>query len=136
MQKYEAADVSVYQTVIDVLKQFPGKFIHIDPRDLHLVFRDSEKSQFRAQTRVLRGFYQSLTQKKVAITFWKKDWLESTQAQRAMVVYHELLHILRDSKTLVYKLRKHDVQDFKEMIETFGLEGEKATEVFKTTVKA
>ncbi len=40
-----------------------------------------------------------------------------TQKQLNLLIYHELRHIDRDGT-----VRKHDIEDFKEIINNFGLE--------------
>lgn len=127
---YEPASPEVFEMVKKVINQFPQQFLHINVQDLHLTFKNAPKSKWRAQTRLLRGLWETVTQKKLGICFWKEDWVNCGDAQRAYVVYHELMHINYDDEKGKYSLRQHDVQDFREMIQDLGVIGEKAETFF------
>jgi len=133
--KYETVSNDVREMIEKLINTFPDKFIHININDLHLTFRDSEKCTWKARTRLLNEFYRSLTDKKIGIEVWKQDWMTAKESQKAAVVYHELMHIVYDETKKVYKLRRHDVQDFYEMLQQMGLNYENADDVFSKFTK-
>lgn len=128
--KYEIADVSVSDIAEKVLHKFNKKFLHINPQDIYFAFKDSLKSKWRAETRVVGGLTSSLTTKKLAITVWKQHWVSSDDTERMLVMYHELLHIVFDEDKKKYSLLKHDLETFREMIVDLGLDEEKAIKFF------
>lgn len=131
MSKYEVADTSVHQMLAQVVSTHPDKFIHVNPDDVHAVFKDSLKSSWRARIRIVSGYLSTLTNKKFVLEVHKADWDSSTTEERALVVFHELMHIVFDEEKNKYKLRKHDVQDFYEVLKKFGLDKENINEVLK-----
>jgi DNA-dependent RNA polymerase auxiliary subunit epsilon len=135
MVKYEPADPSVQKMVERVINGFPQKFIHVNINDLHLTFKDAPNSPWKARTRILGGFYSSLTPKKIGIEVWKQEWINADEDQRALILYHELLHVSYDTEKNTYKLKQHDVQTFYEMLKDFGLDYERSSEVFEILKK-
>jgi hypothetical protein len=135
MIKYEAASVDVQQTIEKLINMFPQKFIHINVSDMHLTFKDAPTSPWKARVRILSGFYSSLTNKKIGIEVWKQEWINADAAHKAAILYHELTHIMYDIEKQVYKLKQHDVQDFYELLQNFGLNYEKVEEVFASLTK-
>jgi predicted metallopeptidase len=133
--RYEVADGSVRQMLERVINSFPQRFIHVNPEHVHIVFKDSEKSKWKARVRLVKGLYQTLTNKPIAMEVWKADWLNSNEAQRAAVMYHELTHIAFDEEKGSYKLRHHDVEDFFDVVKEFGLSYESAEAFFKDKLK-
>lgn len=59
------------------------------------------------------------------ITVYKKNVQHMDQDQLRVLIFHELLHIeiLYDPETgkETYSVRKHDLQDFKSIIDRFGV---------------
>lgn len=131
--KYEPASADVHTLIEKVINAYPHRFMHINRADLHLTFKDHPTSAWRGRTRLLNEFYSSLTSKKIAIEFHKQYWEECNEDQKAMLIMHELFHILFDEKNREYKLRQHDVKDFYELLKEFGLNYESANNVLKQT---
>lgn len=127
--EYTIADGSVRTKVEEIINKFPNKFLHINVNDIHFVMKDSETSTWKANVRLLRGFTTSLTSKKIGLSVWKQGWLTADETEKGFIVYHELMHILYDDETHAYKLRKHDVETFYEMLKEFGIDGEKTAEI-------
>lgn len=134
---YEPATSSVTDMIEKIINTFPDKFIHIVPTDLAVLFKDQTKkskdeivTQIKARTRVLSAPLQLLTRKKILIEILKQDWELSSENQRALLVYHELFHILFDEKKREYRMRKQDVKGFYELLKTLGLNYENADTFF------
>lgn len=133
---YEVADGSVRTKVEEIINRFPNKFLHINVNDIHFVLKDAETSTWRANVRLLHGFTQSLTSKKIGLSVWKQGWLTANETDKGFIIYHELMHILYDDESNSYKLRKHDVETFYEILNDFGLNNEKAAEILGTAQPA
>lgn len=132
--KYETADSTVQTMVEKIINTFPDKFIHIVPNDLCLMFRDVAKSSYKAKTKLLGSLYSKLVGKKLLIEFHKQEWENSTENQKAFMVYHELFHIGFDDEKNEYKLRKHDVKGFYDMLSKMGLNYENAETFFSSAL--
>lgn len=134
--KYEDADNSVADMVNKVMNAFPDRFLHINRNDLYLVFKDAEKSSWKAKTRLLNGFYRMLTKKKIVIEIHKQEWvlLKDRESERALVLYRELYRVDKNEKTNDYKLVKPDLQDFTKILEKIGLHNETVDQFFSKVV--
>ena len=128
--KFEVADSTVESIAEQVVERFNKKFLHINLQDVYFAFKDSASSTYRAQTKLIRGIASSLTTKKLAITVWKQHWNTSDDVERMLIMYHEFLHIYYNDDKKKYVLKKHDVENFREMLADFGLNEEKAKEFF------
>ncbi len=128
--KYEAASNEVIELTRKIINTFPEKFIKVNIDDLHFIFKDVEKSKMLAHVRLLSGSLQTLTKKKIEFCVWKQHWESSDLNNKAMTIYHELTHIFYDSDKNKYKLLRHDVEDFHELLELFGLNRDKLDAAF------
>jgi glucosamine 6-phosphate synthetase-like amidotransferase/phosphosugar isomerase protein len=128
--KYELASNEVIELTRKVINMFPEKFIHIKVEDLHFIFKDVDKSKVAAHVRKLSGSLQTLTQKKIEFCMWKTYWEQSNQFERMRVIYHELTHIGYDDDKQKYQMVRHDIEEFKESLKLFGLNGENTEAIF------
>lgn len=135
MVHYELADKSVSDMVERVINSFPGKFIHVNPADVHYVYKSSEKSKWRAQVRLVGRELSTVTDKKIIFTVHKEDWLSIPESMKAAIVFHELTHIAYDDKVTKYRLVQHDIQDFRDIVKAFGVDYENAEAVLKPQLK-
>jgi predicted metallopeptidase len=134
---YAPASNSVIDMIEKIINTFPDKFIHIVPTDLAVLFKDQSKkstdeivTRIKAKTRVLSAPLQLLTRKKILIEILQQEWELSSENQRALLIYHELFHILFDDKKREYRMRKPDVKGFYELLKTLGLNYENADTFF------
>lgn len=134
---YAPASSSVTDMIEKIINTFPDKFIHIVPSDLAVLFKDQAKkstdeivTQIKARTRILSAPLQLLTKKKILIEILQQEWELSSENQRALLVYHELFHILFDDKKREYRRRKQDVKGFYELLSKLGLSYENADKFF------
>jgi len=131
-ERYEKKGIEELQSLTEeLINEFPQRFIHIKVNDIHFAFKDAATSSWLAQTRLLSGFYQTLTEKKLSIATWKANWLTVTRRDKLYILYHELMHIAYDKEKQVYKLIPHDVKTFYSMLKEFGIDREKSDDVFK-----
>ncbi len=131
---YEPASNEVIETTRTLIKTFPDKFLHVKLEDIHFIFKDAEKSRVKAYVQLFKGELQTLTKKKIMLCVWKQDWESSTEATRAFIIYHELTHIQFNEEKNKYVMRDHNVKDFKENLELFGLSREKIDSVFSEII--
>ena len=83
-----------------------------------LFLKEEEKSPKGkyADTRIVRAPYTYFSDYKFIITFYENNMLSMTEAQKVLLVYHELLHIDPSFSKLV----SHDIQDFRILISKYG----------------
>lgn len=82
-----------------------------------------KKSTFKAQIQRPGGAWVFLSDYDFVMLIHKDSWDAITEHQRKALVYHELLHITHTKKKdgkIVLKLRRHDVEDFIEVVKHFG----------------
>ena len=128
--QYSAKDTEQVNTIIEkLITWFPGKFKDINKDHIQVVFRDSLKSPWRANIKLLTGLNSAFTQKKIALIVWKGNFEGSDEYQRALALYEQLIRVQYDDNKKKYVLRKHDVQTFLELLQEFGLNSEKFKEV-------
>lgn len=134
--EYSVDHVSEVEATINrMLTQFPAKFKDVNRDDIKVIFRDSLKSPWRATVKLVTGLLTPFVGKKVALLVWKGNWEGSDDYQRSLMIYEQLMRIQFNDKTKKYTLRKHDVQTFSEILQDFGLNYEKAKEVFDQAQK-
>lgn len=129
---YEVAPQEVADMCKRVLRAFPDQFAHIKFDDITFVIKKANKSRYLAAIHLFKGLTKIFTQKKLGIVFWYPAWYESSDAKRALIMYHELCHAIEDQKhDGEYKLLKHDVEDFGRIISQYGIAYEKADAFLK-----
>ena len=131
MAKYsKVEDPSVLELLPKILKKFPDKFSHIKQDDIVLIFKESDDSKWFGQTRLIKGIWKVITDKCILISLWKNAWDAKPESWRALLIYHELLHIgVNDDRD--YQLIKHDIEDFAEVIKKYGLDWENSDGFFE-----
>ena len=97
--------------------KYPVNFDYLDfDKILFLVKTDKAPKKKFAECRKVIAPYNFLTEYKFIITFYEPNMIALTEAQKIMVVFHELFHIDVDFE----KIRKHNIEDFKEIIMKVG----------------
>lgn len=107
-----------YSDIADkLIDKYPISLGHIE-LDKVLFLKEIEKSPKKyAECKAVRPPYDFITEYKFIIIVYEPNTLGLTDAQKTMLVYHELLHIDVD----FYKIRKHNVEDFRELVSTYGV---------------
>ena len=102
-----------WQEIADALiNKFDVGLGHIEI-DKVLFLSESEKTPKKyADTRNVAYPYNYLMDYKYIIIFYENNIQAMTDPQKHMLVFHELLHIDDDFK----KVRKHNIEDFRELI--------------------
>jgi predicted metallopeptidase len=107
-----------YQDIAEkLIDRFSVAFEHIE-LDKVLFLSETEKAPKKhAEVKIVRAPYTFMTEYKFIITFYDPMNAALTDAQKVMLVFHELLHIDNDFN----KLRKHNVEDFRELVSKYGV---------------
>ena len=109
---------SEYKDIAEKLQQkYPVNFDYLDfDKILFLVETEKVPKSKYAECRKVMVPYNFLTEYKFIITFYEGNMIGLTEAQKVMVVFHELFHIDTDFE----KIRKHDIEDFREVVMKAG----------------
>lgn len=100
-----------------ILDKFPVAFGHIE-LDKVLFLRETEKAPKKyADIKAVKSPYSFLTELKFIITVYEPMVQGLSEAQLNMLIYHELMHIDVDFQ----KVKKHNIEDFRELISTYGV---------------
>jgi len=87
------------------------------------LFLMRKKSSFKAQIQRPGGAWQFLSDYDFVMLMHKPTWDTLNENQRKALVYHELLHIThtesKDGK-ITWKLRRHDIEEFLDVVKEFG----------------
>ena len=128
---YSTSNTTSVEQVIDrVVSLFPNKFVqNINKNDIQVVFKDSESTNQKVVVRLVRGHEQALTARKILLIVHKGTWVSDEEHQRAFSIYEQLLRISWDQVKRKYKITKPDINTFREIIQDFGVDGEKFREV-------
>jgi len=112
-----------------VVNAFP-ELAHVDLDDVQFAFRESEKCKYHGRTQLVRGVDKIFTDKDIVIVIWLNSWIKHKMSWRALLLYHELRHIVHNDKG-EYALVRHDVEDFSDMIEKYGVRWEQSDKILK-----
>jgi predicted metallopeptidase len=100
-----------------LVDKYPVAFGHLElDKMLFLVETERTPKDKYADVKRVRKPYTYMTECKFIMRFYEGNIVGMNDAQKIMLVYHELMHIDPDFN----KLRKHNVQDFLEIVEKYG----------------
>jgi len=120
--------------VAELIQKLP-EFKFIDPNDIACMFKDSSNSTWRAQVSKVRPSDYLLLSGTwlLKIAAWKDWWDGASKAHKYLAMFHELKHIKKapDKSTDKYALRKHDIEDWHQILVNAGIDWENADWVFK-----
>lgn len=130
-----ANTASVEQAIDRVISLFPNKFTtSINKTDIQVIYKDSEATNQKIVVRLVRGHEQALTGKKILLIVHKGSWVSDEEHERAFQLYEQLLRISWNAEKRKYVIAKPDLNTFKEIIQDFGVNGEKFREVLASKV--
>jgi len=99
-----------------LIDKFPVCYAHIE-FDKILFLKDLDKTPKKAADIRRVGYpYNFLTEYKFIITVYEQITVGFNEAQKNMLIHHEMLHISEDFD----HLNKHNIQDFAEIIAKYG----------------
>lgn len=112
---YEIAN-DYKEVALKIMSKYPNAFSEFDVEKILFLKETDKKPKKYADVRVVRPPYSFITEHKFIITFYEQLMSELNEAQKNLVVYHELLHISPEFEKLV----QHNVQDFAVIVAQFG----------------
>lgn len=84
----------------------------------------ADKCSYVGKCSKATGKWQYLIDKDYVIEVWSGFWEAATDKQKEALLYHELMHINceedDDSGEIKWKIRKHDIEEFEEVVATYG----------------
>jgi len=120
-----------------IKKLFPTVLGHIKTKRVLLIGFENPSSGFIAQIR--RNSFpwaMALPDYDYVITFWSTRFDHKPKSYKLYVMLHELLHIPeggfdRKNKHTYRKLKKHNVEDFSELINAYGIHLHRVKDIFQ-----
>ena len=101
-----------------IIDRYQVAFAHIDLSKVLFLNETQRAPKKFADIKKVVPPYDFMTDYKFIITFYEANMISLNDAQRNMVVYHELFHIDNNFENL----KKHDIQDFLEVLMIGGLQ--------------
>lgn len=108
--------------VEELIEKFPAHFSGIDPMHINCVMcTGSRSASVLAKIYIIPDRFRCATGSpyRYVIEVYDNNWHDLDDAQKRAVIFHELMHI--DPSLDPPKLVKHDVQDFRVLLETWGI---------------
>lgn len=99
-----------------LINKFPENFSAFDVDQMLFLMETSKSPKKYADVRKVNPPYTYVTSVKFIMTVYEKNILEFSDAQLHALVLHELMHI---DETFT-KLLKHDLEDFRAIVDLFG----------------
>lgn len=131
-EDYFDAGKDVYE-LLDLIASKFARFRGINTSHILVSFK-SGKCSFTAKTCKLPAYMASyLPGKKLILLLNATEYDLMGKPRRVALLWHELLHIVNGDKG--YKIAKHDLNDFKELITRVGISYENADELLKDLEK-
>jgi len=114
------------ELVEKIIEKFPAHFSDIDPNHISCVMCVGGKPPNGGRT--LAKIYviperircAAGTPYRYVLEVYDGNWLDLNDNQKQVVIFHELMHI--DPESDPPKLRKHDVEDFRILLESWGID--------------
>lgn len=114
---------------------YPNDLGHIQPDNLIYVGFSKPRSSVAANIRAVKGVWSLFRNEAYILAIHIETWDSLSEPERLYIIFHELLHIPEegfDEGVKNYKkLIKHDLQDFKILIDKFGVWKEKLEVITK-----
>ena len=120
----------VRQLIGRLLSAFKGKFHDVNGEHIDILFKENQASRNSVDVKLIKGLYTAYSDKFISLVVDKVDWEASDTYQRAFFLYEQLLRITYDDSKRAYKLKGYDVETFQEVLTDFGINYERAKEVF------
>ena len=121
-----------YRAIAESLIDTEPELAYIKNSRVRIVFLESDQAKKADKDKLVLGECEKVAAKNkwainydFTITLFKNNLIGLSPAQIKIVIFHELLHIgiepgSEDDE--IYSVRKHDLEDFKIIIDRFGTE--------------
>lgn len=99
-----------------LINKFPDNFSTFDVDQILFLMETTKSPKKYADVKKVQPPYTYITNVKFIITVYEKNILDFSDAQMHALVLHELMHIDENFTKLV----KHDLEDFRAIVDLFG----------------
>ena len=125
-----------YQRIAEDLIQNEPELAYIKDSRVRIAYLESDSAKKADETHLVMGECEKVAAKNrlainydYTITLYKKNLVGLSADQIRIVMFHELLHVGIEpgpEGDEIYSVRKHDLEDFKLIIDKYGTEWSKA----------
>jgi predicted metallopeptidase len=131
-QEWQRKD-DLEQYVIRLKNKYRSELDHIIPDSILYAAFSKKKSSVKANIRAISGVWALFKNECYILSVHLENWNELTEQQKMYLIYHELLHIPEygfvDGEKDYKKIVKHDLQDFKILVDEFGVYQEEINKI-------
>lgn len=125
-------DEELAKRIRRMVKKFPDNFNHIDPKRVLAISSDKESRSTIADVRRVQAQLHCVLPYRVVMTKYSNLYDGLDEDTKDLVVVHELEHIAEDENDDEnYRLRRHTVEDWSEMVGILGPHWSKTKRSFK-----
>ena len=126
-----------YRSIAEHLIDTQTELAYIKDSSVKITYLESDAAKKADKDKIVLGECEKVQAKNrwaiesdFTITLYEPNLIELSDRQLEIVLFHELLHIGIDwgENGEVYYIRKHDLEDFKIIIDRFGTDWAKAAE--------
>ena len=121
-----------YKAIAQELIETEPELSYIKDSKARIIFLESDAAKKNGPDKLVLGECEKVQSKNqwaisadFTITVYKENIIGMSEAQIKILLFHELLHVGIDWATdgeEVYTVRKHDLEDFKTIIDKYGTE--------------
>lgn len=108
---------------------YPSELGHIQPDNIIYVGFSKKRSSAQAWIQPIKGVTTLFRNEAYVLAVWIENWEIRSEAERSYIIMHELLHIpeygFQEGTKEYKKLAKHDLEDWKILVDKFGAYKEK-----------
>jgi predicted metallopeptidase len=116
IDEFVKADEDTYNLVDAIVGKF-DRFRAINPAKILILFKTG-KCSYTSKIAKIPPYLAPVLPYKMAIMLNSVEWQLMSKSRRIAVLFHECLHIGVSEKGM--RLTKHDLQDFKELVNKVG----------------
>jgi hypothetical protein len=102
----------------------------VDIDEIGILWNTSPKSAYKAKMIKVAEYGEPFSMPTFILVVWKAGWEQWKEGNRNAIILHELMHMGYDPEKGKYYIRKHDIEDFREIISVAGLGWEKVEEIY------
>lgn len=126
MAHYEKSEV-LSAMAASVIKDFED-LNHLDSPDCRIAYQVSDQKKTRGDKTIyadcekIKDKYKAYMPYDFIITFYLPNCSGLSEEAMARLMYHELKHVGFDPKDDIYRINPHNLEDFRECIEKWGVD--------------
>jgi len=121
--------------VIQLKQKYHSQLSHIEPEMMLYAAFSKKRSSVAANIRAITGVWSLFKNECYILAVHLETWDMLADPERFYTIYHELLHIPEEGfiegEKEFKKLNKHDLQDFKSLVDEFGVYKENIEKIVK-----